>query len=271
MSVDKKTLTSQVAPWSKGVGWSLIVVEGVVALLLGLFILFQPEQANVRFIQVIGGYLVATCFIALYRLITHKVDVPGEPGRWVWVGVGLVAGLIALLHPRMATIDTAAATTVLAVGMLLMGILGLYGVFATRAQAGIRWGAVIANALFLLFAFAVFAHNRSDAVSSGNLVRWVGILSTGAGALLIFYGLRRRRAAEEAAAALAAAEAPLATSVPMPEPTAGPTPEPTTVPTPGPAPAGNQPSQATSAAPQAATDVAPTSPDSSNVSTNGMR
>jgi uncharacterized membrane protein HdeD (DUF308 family) len=211
MSENVKTLTSQAAPWSKQVAWWIVVVEGGVALVLGLFVLFRPEQANTRFIQVIGGYLVVTSALALYRIVAHKDEAPGEPGRWVRVGVGLVAGLIALFHPRMPTIDTAAATTVLAVGMLLSGALGLYGVFATRAQAGgMRWGDVIANGLYLLFAFAVFRHNRADTEASGDLVWWIGILTTAAGAGLIYYGLRLRSAAEAAVVAVAAADAPAA-------------------------------------------------------------
>jgi uncharacterized membrane protein HdeD (DUF308 family) len=206
MSENVKTLTSQATPWSKQAAWWLVVVEGAVALVLGLFVLFRPEQANVRFIQVIGGYLVVTSALALYRIIAHKADAPGEPGRWVRVGIGLVVGLIALFHPRLPTVDTAAATTVLAVGMLLSGAMGLYGVVATRAQAGMRWGDVIVNGLYLLFAFAVFFHNRGDTESSGNLVWWIGLLTAGAGVGLIFYGIKLRPVAEAPTAATAAAE-----------------------------------------------------------------
>jgi uncharacterized membrane protein HdeD (DUF308 family) len=205
MSENVKALTSQAAPWSKQVAWWLVVVEGGVALLLGLFVIFQPEQANVRFIQIVGGYLLVTSALGLYRLVAHKEIVPGEPGGYVRTGIGLVAGLIALFHTRMGSIDTAAATTVLAIGLMLSGVIGLYGLFATRAQAEKRWGQVLVNFLYLIFAYAVFVHNRSDAPLSGNLVWWIGILTTGAGAVLIVYGLRLRSAAKAAAVAMAPA------------------------------------------------------------------
>src|SRR4051812_37270493 len=105
MSDNLKSLTRQATPWNKQVAWWIVVVEGAVAFLLGLFMIFQPQQANARFIQIIGGYLTVMSGIALYNYVAHKEETAAEPARWVRVGIGLVAGLIALLHPRLPTID----------------------------------------------------------------------------------------------------------------------------------------------------------------------
>jgi DNA topoisomerase IA len=57
----------------------------------------------------------------------------------------------------MPTIDVAAVATVLAVGLLLVGVMGIHAAIATRAHGRIRWDVVIVNAVYLLFAYVLSA------------------------------------------------------------------------------------------------------------------
>jgi len=203
-----KSLTSQVMPWKGEVLWWIIVTEGAIALLLGIYVITRPEQAAGIMVRVIGGYLLFTSLLSIYRLIAHKDDPAGSPARWIRVGIGLVAGLVALFYPRMSTIDAPAAATILAIGLLLDGILGIYAIIVTRAIAGWRWGQMIIYALYVVLALLTFSHNRTGADSW--VIPMLGWLLVIAGIALIGYGIwiYQKLSAAKAAALAATVQTP---------------------------------------------------------------
>src|SRR4051812_37614834 len=140
MSENLKSLTTQATPWNKQVAWWIVVVEGALAVALGLFVILQPQQANARLIQIIGGYLAVMSAIALYRVLAHKDETLGTTSGYVRNGIGLVAGLIALFNPWLSMISATGAAAILALGMAISAIINLYGFFTTPNQAERKWG-----------------------------------------------------------------------------------------------------------------------------------
>ncbi len=199
MSYNTKELVQQATPWSRQAVWWVVLIQGIIALALGVYVLMQPQQAGVRFVQVLGAYLAVSSIIALNRFRSRNGEVVVEPGRWLYAGIALVAGLIAFLHPWITTIDVAAAATVLAIGAVLAGLIGLFGIFSSYGQVGIRWSAVIINLLYLLFGVIIFYRNRNPADVSP--IQWAGYLASGAGVLLILYSIWMYRGQSAATAA----------------------------------------------------------------------
>lgn len=210
MSYNSQELIQQATPWSRRAVWWIVLTQGIIALALGIFVLVQPQQAGVRFVQVLGAYLAVSSILALNRFRSRNGEVVIEPGRWLYAGIALVAGLIAFLHPWITTIDAAAAATVLAIGAVLAGLIGLFGIFSSYGQVGIRWGAVIVNVLYLLFGFIIFYNNRNP--GDTGPIQWAGYLATGAGVLLVLYSIwmYRGQSAAEATGAAGVGHEPVA-------------------------------------------------------------
>lgn len=49
----------RIAPWRGRVAWWVVLVEGIVALVIGLYVLVEPQQASTWLAQMIGVYLLA--------------------------------------------------------------------------------------------------------------------------------------------------------------------------------------------------------------------
>ena len=58
MSEQVQTTIKQAAPWRKGVSWWLVLTEGIVALVLGIYLLVAPEQARAITTTLLSIYLI---------------------------------------------------------------------------------------------------------------------------------------------------------------------------------------------------------------------
>jgi uncharacterized membrane protein HdeD (DUF308 family) len=208
------TIVGRVNPLNERTHWGVVVAEGVVLLILGIFVLTQRQQASGGLVQLIGGYLFVTSAIAVYRLIAGTGEPASSPGRWIRVGIGLIAGLIAFAHPWMGTIDTAAAATVLAIGLLLVGIIGLYGTIATSQISGWRWDQVLLYAIYLILGGMVIYRNISGTQSW--LLPVIGWFATLGGIALCGYGVWIWRQRRQQLAAVSAAAPSTASSIAAP-------------------------------------------------------
>jgi uncharacterized membrane protein HdeD (DUF308 family) len=202
-----KAMTGRIIPWRDTTQWWVVVVEGAIAFLLGIYIIARPEQTSSVIVQIIGGYLLVTSLLAVYRLVTGKgAEPPGSPARWIRVGIGVVVGLIAFAHPWLSTIDTAAAATVLAIGLLIIAILGIYAIIRTHAEAGWRWNQMIEYGIYLLIGVLVFYHNWT--ATEWWVLPAMGWIATLGGIGLIGYGIWVYQKLKKAAAAVAATATP---------------------------------------------------------------
>jgi uncharacterized membrane protein HdeD (DUF308 family) len=206
------SMADRINPLKERTHWGVVVAEGVVLLILGIFVLTQRQLAGAGLVQLIGGYLFVTSAIAVYGLIAGTGEPASSPGRWVRVGIGLIIGLIALAHPWIGTIDTAAAATVLAIGLLLVGIIGLYAAIATSQSSGWRWDQVLLYAVYLVLGGMVLYRNFSG--TEFRLLPVIGWFATLGGPALCGYGVwiyRQRSQQLTAASATASSAATQAT------------------------------------------------------------
>jgi uncharacterized membrane protein HdeD (DUF308 family) len=192
------------------------LVEGIVAFLIGLYIVLQPAQATGILIRLIGGFVLFESVMAVIRLVSGKAE-PAAPGRWIRVGVGLVVGIVAFGYPWMAAMTVGAAATVLAIGLIVIGGLGIYQIFVTHSVAGWRWGQMIIYIIYVLLAILVFYQNISgNQLGILPMIGWVtligGVALTGYG-IWLYQKVASAKAASDAAAVLA--NAPSATDAPV--------------------------------------------------------
>ena len=175
----------QIAPWR--VAWWVVLVEGLVALVIGLYVLVQPQHASMWLAQLIGAYVLVNSGFAIYAGFSGS-GMPGEqPFRLVVGGISLVTGLLALGQPLLAGIDALASFTILGVGLLLAGIVDLAGLIVGRSNLGARLERLIAGGLHVLLGVLFLYLGRTG--TAGNALLWLGVTGIVIGVLLVIYAV----------------------------------------------------------------------------------
>jgi uncharacterized membrane protein HdeD (DUF308 family) len=125
--------------------WWLLLIEGIVGVILGLFFLTVPAATTVTFVRVLGWFWLIGGILSLVTLFTGEVG-----GSRVWrlleSILGIIAGFLVLEHPLLAAI------TIPTILVIIMGIIGVLigGVYAYEALTGAGWGAGILAAISLI-------------------------------------------------------------------------------------------------------------------------
>lgn len=169
-----------------GIPWWVVLVEGIFALIFGLFLISAPGSTSVFLVTVLGFYWLIR---GIFSII--EIFLPNRSTHWGWLlfmGIlGIIAGLVVLRHPLYATALVGTFLIVfLAVDGLIMGILGLI-----RAFTGAGWGAGILGILTIIIAFFLLL-NVFGAVLALPIV--LGAFMIVGGIVAIIFSFRIRRA-----------------------------------------------------------------------------
>jgi uncharacterized membrane protein HdeD (DUF308 family) len=113
--------TTAISPQQSNIWW-VFLLQGIMAIILGLLFLAAPGETLVAVVTFLGFYWLITGVLALVRVFVDR-SVP-----WVWsllIGIiGILAGIFVLRHPLLA------ALTVPTVLVIILGVQGLVmGVF----------------------------------------------------------------------------------------------------------------------------------------------
>lgn len=135
------------------VPWWVVLLEGIFALLIGLFLVAAPGMTSVFLVTVLGFYFLIRGVIDIVQIFTGNT---GIAWGWLLFGgiVGIIAGLAVLRHPLYATVLTGSILVILvATAALVKGIVGV-----VLAFMGGGWGIGILAALSILISILLFAN-----------------------------------------------------------------------------------------------------------------
>jgi len=166
--------------------WWIVLVEGIFALIFGIFLITAPGATSVFLVTVLGFYWLIR---GIFSII--EIFIPNTGTHWGWLlfmGIlGIIAGMAVLRHPAYATVFVGTFLIVfLAVDGLLMGVMGL-----VRAFMGAGWGTGILGALSVIIAIFLFANLW---VATLALPVILGALLIVGGIVAIFFSFSVRRA-----------------------------------------------------------------------------
>src|SRR5438876_6775263 len=166
--------------------WWIVLVEGIFALIFGIFLITAPGATSVFLVTVLGFYWLIR---GIFSII--EIFIPNTGTHWGWLlfmGIlGIIAGMVVLRHPLYATALVGTFLIVLlAVDGLIMGIMGLI-----RAFTGAGWGPGILGILTIIIAIFLFT-NVFGAVLALPIV--LGAVMIVGGIVAIVYSFRIRRA-----------------------------------------------------------------------------
>jgi len=183
-------MTTAVATQSKQRPWWLTLLTGILALLVGGFMLWGTPQAKIQTYQglifILGFWWVVQGFLDIVAIFVDHTN-------WGWklfMGIiSIAAGSYILRYPLVSAI---ALPKIL---VLVMGIWGLmYGIMLlVMAFSGGGWGAGILGVLGIIFGIALMVNYSSPGM--GLAMLWTAaVFAVIGGIAMIFQGFRQRTA-----------------------------------------------------------------------------
>jgi uncharacterized membrane protein HdeD (DUF308 family)/predicted flap endonuclease-1-like 5' DNA nuclease len=164
------------------------LIEGFVAIIIGILLLMNPLKMSVLLVQVIAVYWLIKGIVSLVSLFVDR-------SAWGWklfIGIiGIIGGYVLIQYPIGGTAAVAQAfVIVLGIQGIVMGIVEL-----VQAFQGAGWGVGILGALTTIIGIWLLG----NVWASARILPWVlGILAIVGGMVAIVYAFRFKRAEQEA-------------------------------------------------------------------------
>ena len=149
-------VAQRIAPWRPDIPWWAVGIQGIVALVLGLWLLINQGAGD----PVVAALGVALLLVAgAWAWSAMRSDLPQVVLGWrgLRAGVGITVGALLVLDFLLDYLAGSAPLVVLAVGLLIVGGIGAAEWFAGRDRMGWRWPSLVGSAAALGFGFVVLA------------------------------------------------------------------------------------------------------------------
>ena len=186
-------LKSRVVPATPHPRFWVPVIEGVVGLALGVYIVLFPQDAPGVVRSIIALALLVLSALQIFegfRFWNRSVS----PWATLSGGVGATAAVFALLALWLPEITPAASRVMLAIGLAAFGIIGLVSLIFTVRSTGFKIASLIIDVLAI--ALGVFLYLAEE--QNPERVKMLGLVALLGGAILLAYGYflwSRRRSA----------------------------------------------------------------------------
>jgi uncharacterized membrane protein HdeD (DUF308 family) len=172
--------------------WWLVLIEGILAIIVGILLWIYPVRA----------FLWVTYFIGFYWIISGIFDIVSiffNRAAWGWklfMGIiGIFAGGYLVTHVVAGAVSLAIVTIwIVGLAGIFYGILGLI-----RAFQGAGWGAGILGIVSIIFGIFILTNRLAAALTIPWMFGFMGIF----GGLLAIFGAFTLRSAQKAAKAAA--------------------------------------------------------------------
>ena len=164
------------------VPWWLIMLQGLAALIIGIYLILYPIRTTIYLVGVLGWYWLFVGLLTLGTILLDRTD-------WIWRGIsgilGILAGLVVIGHPFWSAL-LIPETLVIMAGILAIcfGALSLF--WAMREG----WGAAITGVLSILFGLLILG---SPLVGIAMMIYLLAGLAIVGGMASIYLAFQLRR------------------------------------------------------------------------------
>lgn len=208
MSQQAKEVAGKAVPWRSGVAWWLILVEGIVLLALGSYMLIWSDDARKYSGYLIAAFLFLTGGLQLFRGVRMRGK-DKMAGTAMWRGgAGVLTAVLLFVLRQLGVLTLESGNILLAAGLLLYGLMGLYLGLRIKTAGGRPWGSILTSLLVTILG-GVLAYG---VVSDTDIVQIVGGVAALFGVLLIIYSFVRRSTGGEEETATETSGTAVATS-----------------------------------------------------------
>lgn len=176
-------LTSNI--YKPTIPWWLILIQGIIALVLGVLLLLEPQATLLVLIQVLGIWWLVTGILDIVSLFLDRTGWGWKLFRGI---VGIIAGLLILQHPLVSAVFVP-SLIVIFLGFLgiVQGIMGIIGAFR-----GGGWVSAVFGVVSIIVGLILLANTLVAAVVALPLI--IGIFAVVAGGIGVWQSLQIKKA-----------------------------------------------------------------------------
>jgi uncharacterized membrane protein HdeD (DUF308 family) len=159
------------------------VIEGVVALALGVYVVLFPEEAPEIVRSIIAAALLVLSFVQIFegfRFWNRSVS----PWATLGGGVGATAAIFTLLANWLPEVTAAAARLMLAIGLTAFGVIGLVSLIFTLRSTGFKIASLIIDVLAIALGVIFYLAEAQNI----ERIRLLGLVALIGGVVLLIYG-----------------------------------------------------------------------------------
>jgi uncharacterized membrane protein HdeD (DUF308 family) len=148
---ESMTPSLDVTPGTNLFPWWLVLIQGLITLILGIFLLYYPYGTLLVLVTFLGAYWFIS---GLFGLISLFVDRSNAGWKILFGILGIIAGIAILTYPLYSTF-VVPYIFIIFVGVwgLIMGFMGIFAAFK-----GGGWGAGIIGILLIIFGCLILAN-----------------------------------------------------------------------------------------------------------------
>ena len=163
------------------VPWWLVLLEGLAALIIGVYLIAYPIDTTIILVRMLGWYWL---FVGIFTIVTILMD----RTDWVWRAVngilGILAGIVVINYPLFSALFIPATlVTIAAILAIGFGVLRLYW----SLKEG--WSSAIAGVLNIILGLLILGHPMLGIVA---LVYIAAILNIVGGIATIYLAIKMR-------------------------------------------------------------------------------
>jgi uncharacterized membrane protein HdeD (DUF308 family) len=158
--------------------WWLTLIQGLVALGIGLFMLLDPGSASTLAVLLASIYLLVAGLMHTLRGLAARRA--GKGTLLLIRGVaGLVIGAVILLFGLFEIGSPETVRTILAIGLIVFGAIGLFTSLLKREGKPFAWGPVLVNVALLAWGLLIILSNLNLTTVSGWILVIIGVVVIG--------------------------------------------------------------------------------------------
>jgi len=200
VSAIAEDLINRGAPWDSRTSWTIVLVEGIVAAIVGLLFIFKPLGGSSTTLQIVGLILLGGSLITSFQLWRHQLRPEIEQLASFRSGSGVTVGLVVIVATFFVPVTdavVAALAVVVGVGFFVFGATGI-GTSFVRMQLDVPLplASIVANAVLALAGLVLVLAGARGADSVDGIFNWLGVLLIAAGLALAGYSYMLRQDAE---------------------------------------------------------------------------
>ena len=197
VSAIAEDLITRGAPWDSRTSWTIVLVEGIVAAVVGLLFIFKPLGGSSTTLQVVGLILLAGSLITSFQLWRHHLRPEIEQLSSFRAGSGVTVGLVVIVATFFVPVTdavVAALAVVIGVGFLIFGLSGIAASFVRmQLDVPLPLATLVANAVLALAGLVLMLAGARGADSVDGVFNLLGVLLIASGLALAGYAYMLRQ------------------------------------------------------------------------------
>jgi uncharacterized membrane protein HdeD (DUF308 family) len=163
------------------VPWWLVLLEGLAALIIGIYLFISPAPTVVLLVAILGWYWLITGILTLVTLIMDRTN---ATWRALSALLGIAAGIIIIGHPFWS------AAIVPGTLVIIAGVLGVcFGFISLFWALKEGWGAAAMGVISIIFGLVLIG---SPVIGIVMLIYILGALGVAGGLASIYLALKLR-------------------------------------------------------------------------------